>query len=233
MLRLAERLHVKALVLVALLGCAVAARAASLDEGALRTYVQRALARVDGRVEVTLGEIDPRRQLAPCTRAEPFVPAGARLWGRSAVGVRCVDGATWTTFVPLEVRVYGPALVAARSLPAGKLVEAEDYRVAEVELTREATGVLTDAADLRDRVVARPVVAGQALRADHVRVRPAVGSGDIVRIVHQGAGFAVSTEGKALGAATAGQTVRVQTDSGRVLSGVATPGRVVQVFVGP
>ena len=48
------------------------------------------------RVEVTLGELDPRLRLAPCNRIDPFVPPGQRLWGRSKVGLRCADGARWT-----------------------------------------------------------------------------------------------------------------------------------------
>jgi flagellar basal body P-ring formation protein FlgA len=218
---------------LALLLIPIAAGAQGTDEATLRAYVERQLVGTPGRVEVTVGELDSRRQLAPCGRAEPFVPPNARLWGRATLGVRCVEGAAWTVFVPLHVRIYGPVLVAARALPAGKVLDADDYRVAELELTREQPGMVASAEELRDRVTARPVAAGQPLRGDSFRVRPVLAPGDIVRVVHQGSGFTVSTEGKALGTATAGQVVRVQTESGRVVSGVASHGRIVEISLGP
>lgn len=214
---------------LALIALVAAAPAAAIDEHAIRFHLERELAGIAGRVEVSIGEVDPRLQLAPCARMEPFVPAGARLWGRTRMGVRCMEGANWVTYVPIEVRVHGPALVAARSLPAGKLLAPEDWQVAEVELTRERPGVLTEAADTRDRILVRPVGAGQPLRADQLRAAPAVSAGDLVRVTYSGTGFSVSAEGKALSSAGVGQTVRVQTGAGRILTGVAKPGRIVDV----
>src|SRR5882672_924556 len=62
------------------------------------------------RIDVVVGEIDPRLQLAPCARTEVFLPSGARFWGRAFAGIRCLDGATWSIHVPVTVRVFGPAL---------------------------------------------------------------------------------------------------------------------------
>ena len=45
------------------------------------------------RVEIEPGRLDPRLRLAPCERIEPYLPPGARAWGRSRVGLRCVQGA--------------------------------------------------------------------------------------------------------------------------------------------
>jgi len=205
------------------------ALANGFDESTLKAYLERETASIPGRVEVSVGDIDPRLRLMTCARTEPFLPPGARLWGRATVGVRCVEGAKWTTYVPVQVRVFGPTLVAARPLPAGKVVEEEDQRVAEVEQTREAPGLIADPVDVRNRVLARAFAPGQPFRASDLRARPAVAAGESVRVVHQGQGFTVSIEGRALTGATDGQAVRVQTDSGRVLTGVARPGRVVEI----
>ena len=35
------------------------------------------------RMEVSVGSLDSRLRLAPCARVEPYLPVGARLWGRT------------------------------------------------------------------------------------------------------------------------------------------------------
>ena len=185
--------------------------------------------RYPGRVEVQLGNIDPRRQLAPCARVEPFMPPGARLWGRSTIGLRCREGANWTLQLPLEVRIYGQALVAARPLSAGHAIASDDVRLEEIELTREPPGVALDPAVIDGKLITRSVSAGTALRADWLRGRPVVVMGDQVKLVYLGAGFSIAADAKALTNATDGQTVRVQIESGRVLTGTARDGRRVEV----
>lgn len=215
----------------AALACALVASTAeaALDGETLRVQLERDAASAGGRAEVTLGQLDPRLQLAPCARIEPYLPPGVRLWGRTVIGLRCAEGATWSVTLPIHVRLFAPALVASRPLAAGATLEAGDYAVAEVEVTREPPGVLTDAAQTRDKILARAVGAGQALRADLLRAQPVVASGDPVRVVYHGPGFTVGADGKALGAAPAGGTVRVQLDGGRVVTGTARAGRTVEV----
>lgn len=181
------------------------------------------------RVEVTLGQLDPRLQLAPCARVEPFIPANARLWGRSHVGLRCTQGATWSVQMPVTVRVFGPALVATRPLAAHAPVGADDVTLAEVEWTREPQGVVTDPAQLDNRVPTRPIAIGQPLPLAALRAPVVISPGDPVKVLGQGQGFAVSADAVALAAAQDGQPVRVRTESGRVLTGTARSGRRVEV----
>ncbi len=181
------------------------------------------------RIEVVVGEVDARLQLAPCDRTEVFLPAGARFWGRSTAGVRCLDGANWSITLPVTVRVFGPALVAAKPLSAGVPVAPEDVRTAEVEWTREPQGVVTTAAQLDQRVLARPIAGGQPIALNALRAQQAVGQGEPVRVVGRGSGFSISADGIALASAVAGQTVRVRTESGKILTGTARPGRLVEV----
>jgi flagella basal body P-ring formation protein FlgA len=176
-----------------------------------------------------VGDVDARLQLAPCGRTEVFLPAGARFWGRSIAGVRCLDGAHWSITLPVTVRVFGPALVAARPLSAGSPVSAEDVRTTEVEWTREAQGVVTTAAQLDQRVLARPVGIGQPIALNALRAPQAVGQGEPVRVVGRGNGFSIVADGVALASAVAGQSVRVRTESGKILTGTARPGRLVEV----
>jgi flagella basal body P-ring formation protein FlgA len=194
----------------------------------VRTFIERQLPAGSGRVEISIGELDRRLQLAPCQRIEPHLLPGTRLWGRSAIGVRCVEGARWTVALPITVTVYGRALVAQEPLAAGAAPSPAALRLAEVELTREPGTPISDPAQLVGRVLTRMVPAGQVLRAEHLRALPTVAAGDPVRIQMVGQGFAIQTEGQALAAASEGQPIRVRTDAGRVLGGTLR-GRTVDV----
>jgi flagella basal body P-ring formation protein FlgA len=201
---------------------------------AARRFVEREAAVVaaagsQGRVQVTAGNVDSRLQLAPCARTEFFVPAGTRLWGRAHVGLRCVQGANWSLLMPVTVRIYGPALVATRHLAALQPIVAEDLRVAEVEWTRELHGVATDPLQLDNRVPTRPIAVGQPIPVAILRTPQVVAQGDAVKVVGAGRGFSVSTSAVALAAAQDGQAVRVRTEAGRVLTGTARTGRIVEV----
>ncbi len=208
-------------VLLALSGAAPArAQVTSLADDTARDAIRFLVEREVGdrhRVEVRIGRLDPRLQLAPCARVEPFVPPAAKLWGRTSIGVRCIEGARWSILVPVTVSVYGKALVAAAALPAGTSPLASDFRTEEVDLTKEYGQVVSDAAEVSGQVLTRSLAAGQTLRQDALRRPPSVNAGDPVKIFLVGQGFTIVGEGVALSPAAEGDRLRVRTESGKIL----------------
>lgn len=197
-------------------------------EEPVREAIVRAGAPAGMRIEVDLLARELPPALNGCTRIEPFVAGGTRLRGRTSIGARCVEGGTGSAFLPVMVRIVGPALAAARALPAGHVLAAADLKPVEIDHAALA-GAIADTAQAVGQVLARPLAAGAPLRQDALRVKLAVVAGDAVRVVYQGAGFSVSAEARALGSAPEGQAVRAQTEHGRVLTGTARAGRVVEI----
>ena len=182
------------------------------------------------RVETEVGAFDPSLRLAPCQMAEPHLPPNTRVWGTMRIGLRCVQGpVAWNVFVPARVRVLAPVLVAAGALPPGHVLAESDLVLQEAELTAEPGATLQDAGALVGRALAHGLRAGQALRAQHVRPRLWFAAGESVTLVARGAGFAISSSGTALGAGLEGQAVRVRVENGRVVSGVPTGQRRVEI----
>ena len=182
------------------------------------------------RVEVQIGALDPRLRLAPCARIEPYVPPGARLWGRSRVGMRCVDGPVrWNVSVPVTVRVFATALVASTPIAAGTRLAGTEFVAAEVDLAEEPGEALTDARPLAGRILARPLRAGQALRASHLRPRQWFAAGDTVQLSAVGSGFRIGGLAQALTPGIEGQNARVRTESGRVLTGTPSGNGRIEV----
>jgi flagella basal body P-ring formation protein FlgA len=88
---------------------------------------------------------------------------------------------------------------------------------------------VADVSLLVGRTLGRPLVAGAAVRPSDLKQRQWFGSGDTVRLVARGSGFSVTGEGQALSAGIEGQTVKVRTENGRVLSGMAVGHNRVEV----
>ena len=186
--------------------------------------------RAPPRVEVVVGALDVRLHLAPCNRIEPYLPPTTKLWGRSRIGLRCVEGASrWNVYVPITVKVFGPALVANALLPAGSVLGIGDLAQAEIDLAEEPSQALTDAASIVGRTLARAVKPGQGLRAADLRSRQWFAAGETVQIRAVGPGFSVASEGQALTHGIEGQPVRVRIEGGRTVTGQAVGERRVDL----
>ena len=227
----------------------------SVAKQALLEALAPALAVRAATATVTVGATDTRRTLAPCNLMSGFLPPGARLSGRTTVGVRCLDGvgsggASWQTFVAAEVRVEGSVWQATRALRAGEPLGAGDVTQAIAALSApdlEAAGAVVRAAggpaatartlaslDGRQpapvgRIVQRPVAMGRALTASDVRDEGRIGAGDPVRVVYRGDGFAVSSDGHATGAADPGSTVSIRLASGALVNGTLRADHLVEL----
>jgi len=182
------------------------------------------------RVEVVIGRIDTAWKLAPCQQVAPYLPAGMRPLGHTRIGLRCVQGPSrWNVTVPVDIRLWARSLVAASVLPAGTRLEAQHLVEAEVDLADRSDAAIMQPASALGRVLARNLAAGAALRQGDLRARQYFSAGDTVRIVVVGAGYAISSEGQALGPGLEGQTAKVRTEGGRVITGMATGDRRLEV----
>jgi flagella basal body P-ring formation protein FlgA len=192
-------------------------------------FVEAQTRNLPGRVETTVAPPEPRTRLARCERLQAFLAPGVKLWGNANVGVRCVQPEAWTVYLQVTVKVFADVVVLARPVPRGHALSAEDVRLQTLDLTQQPAGVFTDASQVLGRLVTGAFPAGAALRADQVRAPLAVNYGEAVRIVFQGDGFRVSSEGRALGNAAIGESVQVRAASGRVLRGTVREPGVVEV----
>lgn len=182
------------------------------------------------RPEVVMGTLDTRLRLAPCNKVVPHLPAGTRLWGRSRIGLRCVDGPTrWNVFVPVTVKAWGPAWVIKHPVASGATLTQEDAEVAEMDWAEHNASVLASPAMWVGQQAAYALQPGQALRQNMVRAAPVFAAGALVRVSSSGTGFQVVVTGEALGPGLRGQNARVKLPGGRVVTGVVRDGQSIEV----
>ena len=182
------------------------------------------------RMEVSVGQLDSRLRLAPCGQVEPFLPPGGRLWGKSRIGLRCVDGVTrWSVFLPVTVKAFGPAWVARNPVAAGAALGPDDAIQAEVDWADEASPVLANADAWIGQTAARNWAPGQAIRQSMVKPATVFQAGAQIRVLAEGPGFQVASDGQAMSAGVVGQLARIRMDNGRVMSGTVVDARTVRL----
>lgn len=182
------------------------------------------------RLEVSVGQLDPRLRLAPCARVEPYLPDGMRLWGKARIGLRCTEGTSrWNVYLPVTVKAFGPGLVVTGPIAGGSVLTEGQLTTGEVDLAETNTPAVTDLRMAVGRTLTQALKPGQSLRQSHLKARQWFAAGETVTVLAQGAGFSVSGEGQALNNGIEGQPVRVRTESGRVLTGQAVGERRVEL----
>lgn len=182
------------------------------------------------KTEVSIGILDSRLRLARCEQIQPYMPVGMSLWGKSQIGLRCLDrGVKWNVFLPVTVKAFGPAWVLKNNIGTGQVLTEADVVQAEVDWAQERGAVLSEPSQWSGQLSAYPLAAGQALRQGMIKPAQVFAAGAQIRIIAVGQGFEVSSVGLALSAGVVGQSARVKSDGGRILSGLVIDGRTVKL----
>lgn len=182
------------------------------------------------RIEVELGELDPRLNLAPCQKVEPYLPTGVPALGHTRVGLRCVVGSKlWRVTLPVTVQVWSKALVTTEALAAGTVLGPQHVVSAEVDLTAAPGAAVTLEADAIGRSLSRSLAPGSALRVTDLKARQWFAAGETVRVSAAGPGWQVVVEGQAMNPGIEGQPVRVRTEGGRMVTGRPVADRLVEM----
>lgn len=184
------------------------------------------------RMEITVGALDSRLRLAPCARVEPYLPPGTRLWGKTRLGLRCLEGsAKWNVFLPVTVKAYGQAWVVKGQVPAGAALTPDDVMEAEVDWAEQREAIISNPDQWLGQVANRALTSGQALRQGMIRPAQVFRAGAQIRVLAQGAGFEITSDGQALSAGVVGQSARVKMGNGHVMSGEVLDSRTVRLEI--
>lgn len=174
--------------------------------------------------------VDPRLRLAHCTRPLSAKAApGGRAGGRATIEVSCPSPA-WRVFVPVTIEARVPVVVAARPLPLGVALAADDLVLAERDVHALPRGYYTRIEDAVGLEVGRAIGAGEALTPAVARAGTVVRRGQQVILLARTDGIAVRMKGEALSDGGVGHRVRVRNlSSARELEGIVRSAGVVEV----
>lgn len=190
-------------------------------EKLITPYVQQQTGTSGMQVNITPSPIDARLLLPSCPAPEAFTPPGAKLWGRTTVGIRCNNPA-WSIYVPTLVQFFGPVVITTRALPHGTVIQPQDLRIEAGELTALGTGTLARTDDAIGKTLLGALPAGFPLRTNQLRAPQLVTSGQTIRLVGSAGGIEVSNQGKAMANGVLGERIPIKMNNGRVIYGTIT-----------
>lgn len=191
-------------------------------------YVRLQTQGMPGKAQIAMGKLDVSR-LPPCSAHEAYSPPGTRLSGKTHVGVRCLGPNVWSVLVPVQISINGNYVTTSRPLAAGQPITASDLTVLSGDLSNLPTGIVIDPQAAIGKTLRNSLGAGQPLRGDQLLAPLVIRQGQTVRVISQGAGFAVSAEGKAMNNAAEGQLAQIRMSSGQTISGVARADGSVEI----
>lgn len=167
-----------------------------------------------------------RSSHAPSQASRPSLPWGAA-W--CALLALTFLSAAPRAHAQITVHVYGQALVAAQPLALGATLQAGDLAYAEVDLAEGNSRVVVAESLAIGHALTRSLSAGQGVRQANLKSRQFFAAGDTVKVLAVGNGFSVAGAGTALSPGFEGQSARVRTDSGQVVSGMPVAARQLEV----
>lgn len=193
----------------------------------IEQFLLRQTAGLPGKVGITI-DTPISGSLPACESPEPFLPGGARLWGRISVGVRCHSDQPWTRYVPVHIAVRSVYYVALQPIPAGHVLTVADATAREGDLTSLPRSVIVDPSQFNGATALNQIASGAPLRRELLRDAVAVQRGQTIRVRTQGAGFVVSAEGKAMTSGAVGALIQVKMQGGTLISGIVGPDGMVE-----
>jgi flagella basal body P-ring formation protein FlgA len=199
---------------------------AAIRDAAL-AFAQEQTRTLPSKVSISVTEIDHRISLPNCPVLEAFIPVGAKLQGKTSIGVRCNGKPVWSIFLQTNIKVSVDQLVTNKPLAQGVLLSAADFSLQNGELGQP--GILTDQAQAIGKTLKFSVGAGQVLRQDMLRVPYSVRQGQTTKLQLIGNGYSIGTEGLAMNDAAEGQEVRIKVASGQVVSAIVTTSGNAQI----
>jgi flagella basal body P-ring formation protein FlgA len=160
--------------------------------------------------------------LASCNKLDITVPGGpSSLNGNIRVGVKCLQSNGWTIFLSANVQQKKTYFVTNRQIPYGEILKAEDLVPAQDFPDNIPMDAVFDLRQAVGRGVVEIVEKNTAILSRHFSNQSVISNGQAVKVLIQGTGFKVTSDGKALGNAGVGQFVKIKLNSGQVVTAVA------------
>lgn len=182
-------------------------------------------ARIDWRI---VG-IDSRLTLPLCQQPLAVEARNrGQLSARLNLQVSCTSGNGWSIYVPVDVAVFQPVVIAARPLARGDTLQPGDLELVERDVTRLTGQYLTDLAEATGMSVRRPVGQGAAVVGEALEPPLLIKRGEGVVIQAADQAIAVRMAGTAMVDGRRGQQIRVRnSSSGKIVTArVLAPGLV-------
>ncbi len=182
----------------------------------------------DAAISRSIKILTPAEQLTTLCADPELSIAGnnQRLTGNKSVIAQCGNK---RKFIQITVQAQGTWWTAARALKPGTVIRTEDITPHTGSLERLPAGLIFSQENIVGQTATRSINKGQPVVESQLRKGWAVVSGQEVDILAAGEGFQIRIKGKALDSAAPGQSARISTKSGQIVTGTVAPDGKVHI----
>lgn len=194
----------------------------------LNNYIRDAAKRLGAgaRVEYDSGSITSNTEARSCAAPLAINVQNPQSQGRITLLVAC--GNDWSIYVPVDLDIYRPVVVATKPLASGAVITTADVEMNALEIS-QLTGTYLTALDAAIGMgVKRPITSGRAVFAQQLEQPLLIRRGEAVIIKADSGELAVKMSGTALTDGRRGELIRIKNRaSARVVDArVIAPGQV-------
>lgn len=180
------------------------------------------------RIDYQIRSLDPRLALAACPEPLNTELKSVNSIGRINLKVSCLHQQRWSIYVPVEVDLYRPVVVALMPIPRGEAITAAQLEQREMNISQLNGSYFTDLNEVVGMQARRTLNADSPVIAQHIEPPLLIKKGETVVVTAKSGGLAVKIPGIALNNGHQGQQISVRNkQSKRVVEGTVTgPGQV-------
>ncbi len=184
----------------------------------------------DETLKAFASSIDSRLKINPCAgELAAEVPNFNRYSRHMTVKVKCNSDNEWLIYVPVQVKIMTPVVVASQYIESGQTISESDIQVQLLEKNRSRNGFMADKKTIIGSKAKRQIKSGQAIISRNICF---VCRGEMVTIEAITSGLSVKATGVAMSDASYGETVSVRNkSSNRVIQGRVSSVGEVQIFL--
>jgi flagella basal body P-ring formation protein FlgA len=161
----------------------------------------------DAKVEVSVGTIDPRLQLAACPDIDVSLPPSVS--ATMTAKVSC-EAPRWVLYVPVHVHAWADAIVAAANLIPNRALSARDLTRGRVDMFAATGGVLTDEKDVEGKILRAGLQVGAPILSAMLDLPISIHRGQRVVLTATDATMVIKTTAVALEDGRVGDNIAVQ-----------------------
>ncbi|MCW9012229.1 MAG: flagellar basal body P-ring formation chaperone FlgA [Gammaproteobacteria bacterium] len=176
------------------------------------------------RVVIDVGYLDSRLKLNHCSESvKTFLAPGAKLIGKTTVGVRCDSPKPWTLYVPATIDLYADVYQTTGPIEKGQLISEADISLVNTNLARLNYGYFSDKTQLIGKQAKRRLSQNRVITPNQVKKPLLIKRGEQVALVIASDSFSVKMSGTAMMNGSRGERIRVKNlSSKRIIEGTVT-----------
>ncbi|NUF49043.1 flagellar basal body P-ring formation chaperone FlgA [Gilliamella sp. ESL0250] len=140
-------------------------------------------------------------------------------WGNMTIGAQCDNK---KKFIQINVAVMGNYIVAKQAINAGTVISKDHIRTQSGWLDKLPSAVILNEADALNHIALRKINLDEPIKTTMLQKNWLVKAGQIIKVIINGEGYMIETNGKTLSNAVLNDKIRVKLNTNHIVEGSLT-----------